>query len=263
MIKQLMYVGGIVAYRTENEEHDAVDYVDNIEKRFIVRNGIEYLRKRIKEDNFNWKFKEESRVDNLKTYKVCAVVANATVTVLPIIASISSCINAGTNDINSIFQELKNNLGMYAYGFPLGNLFSLIPLSTRPTLSVIAGYEEMCKYEEELLERKEKELEELEKDDTRTGWPDVNGKNVNGKYFKVVNLDDSKEIKDIDDALKLRYYFGSEKDKVYKCLEEDFLFESLVEHGFSEEVINDFFAYVKQEHAKNKESLAVLSKKNY
>ena len=241
MNKQFMYVNDTIIVSNEDGIKSVIPYVDNIEDILILENEIEYLKKCLKKDEKALKDATNDVAIKNRDSKCISIFG-------PIIA-IGATLGAA-QIFGLSHEEVKNTIfgpmsEYLAFSIPMScglvigtQVFSLYGLSTRPSKSSIAGLEERIKFEKGMISVFNDELNLLKKN-TTTERMGVDREKVRyDVHYKFV-LDYLKE------ALDLRYAFGCNPERFVELFNVGFLEEQLTDDGFSDDVIMDFYEYVK------------------
>lgn len=260
MIKSYVYVNGDVVAKGEKDIEKVVSYCDNIGERFVVQNVIEYLEKQLAKDSKEVESKINDRECRVKNYKKLVPLTGALSVAVPLVLSGISVIGNHPETINIAFGDFSPYTATVVTITPvtivLGQCLASLELFFRPSKGEIAGYEEMVKYEEETLDEQKNNLAILCGDNRRDNEP------TQSNALVVYEVKDESALKRVKDNLKLRYAFGSHRDKIYEMYKTNTLLEAMKEHGFCDDAIADFMIFVQQEYAKNNDESVTLGKKN-
>ena len=240
MNKQFMYVDGNIIVSTENGMKPAISYRDNIEDILVLENEIEFLERSLKEDTEKLERKNEDRAfrnkDSLKISLVGSAMAVGVAFGVSHIVGISH--EEITNTIMGPMSEylafsIPMSVGLV--GFVQG--ISLLGLTYRPSKKDIRGLEEAIKYEKQMIELFKEELKYLEERPTFERKDKVEDMISQEVHYKS-SLDYLRQ------AIRLRYVFGYSQKRMISLYKSGEIYEELLKHGFSDDVIMDFSGFI-------------------
>ena len=241
MNKQFMYVNGTIIVSDNRGMKPAISYVDNIEDILILENEIEFLELELDEDRKKLESKKKERDYRNRDSKKISIVGSI----------MAVGISFGMGQLAGLSHEEMTNTIMgsmseyMAYAIPMSvgcigfvQALSLLGLSYRPSKKDINGLEQKIIFEKEMIKVFRNELECLKSN------PTYNRKDM---VEQMVSYDvhDKYSLDYLREALKLRYTYGYEPDKIMKLFEQEELYNELIEKGFSDDVIMDFLEFVK------------------
>lgn len=250
MNKQFMYVNGTIVVSDENGMKPAISYVDNIEDILILENEIEFLERELKDDQEKLESKNNDRDFRNKDSKKISIVGS----IIGVGAAFGVGQLAGLSHeemTNTIMGPMSEYL---AYSIPMSvgcvgfvQMISLLGLSYRPSKKDIKGIEEKIKYEKDMIDMFKDELEYLVEHPTYNRQNQVEEMVSYDVHYKY-SLDYLRE------ALKLRYAFGYNPDRMIKLYERGELPSVLLKEGFSDDVIMEFTGFIEREIEESKET---------
>lgn len=249
MNKQFMYVNGTIVVSDENGMKPAISYVDNIEDILILENEIEFLERELKDDQEKLESKNNDRDFRNNDSKKISIVGS----IIGVGAAFGVGQLAGLSHeemTNTIMGPMSEYL---AYSIPMSvgcvgfvQMISLLGLSYRPSKKDIKGIEEKIKYEKDMIDMFKEELEYLVEHPTYNRQNQVEEMVSYDVHYKY-SLDYLRE------ALKLRYAFGYNPDRMIKLYERGELPSVLLKEGFSDDVIMEFTGFIEREIEESKE----------
>lgn len=250
MNKQFMYVNGTIVVSDENGMKPAISYVDNIEDILILENEIEFLERELKDDQEKLESKNNDRDFRNKDSKKISIVGS----IIGVGAAFGVGQLAGLSHeemTNTIMGPMSEYL---AYSIPMSvgcvgfvQMISLLGLSYRPSKKDIKGIEEKIKYEKDMIDMFKDELEYLVEHPTYNRQNQVEEMVSYDVHYKY-SLDYLRE------ALKLRYAFGYNPDRMIKLYERGELPSVLLKEGFSDDVIMEFSGFIERKIEESKET---------
>ena len=250
MNKQFMYINGTIVISDENGMKPAIPYVDNIEDVLVLENEIEFLEKCLKEDQEKLESKNNDRAYRTKDSKQISIVGS--------IIGVGAAFGVGQL-VGLSHEEMTNTImgpmsEYLAYSIPMSvgcvgfvQMLSLLGLSYRPSKKDIRGIEERIKYEKDMIELFKDELEYLNSNATSNRKNQVEDMVSYEVHYKST-------LDYLNQSLKLRYAYGYNPDKMIKLCEEGTLFATLIEEGFSDDVVMDFTGFIERKIEENKKS---------
>ena len=250
MNKQFMYVNGTIVVSDENGMKPAISYIDNIEDILILENEIEFLERELRDDQEKLESKNNDRAFRNKDSKKISIVGS----IIGVGAAFGVGQLAGLSHeemTNTIMGPMSEYL---AYSIPMSvgcvgfvQMISLLGLSYRPSKKDIKGIEEKIKYEKDMIDMFKEELEYLVEHPTYNRQNQVEEMVSYDVHYKY-SLDYLRE------ALKLRYAFGYNSNRMIKLYEKGELPSVLLKEGFSDDVIMEFIGFIERKIEESKET---------
>lgn len=241
MNKSYRNINGSVVVLSDNGIELPRPYFDGIESVLVLENQIEFLQKKLLEDEKALTEKIDERGWRLEQSKM---VMKAGVVIAPSFSLVMGLVSAAdANKLESLFDAVgaivTRSVPMCFLYLIFFLLFATYPTAIRPSLEMISGYEEKIKYEKETLSLLNERLIELNNNFSKAGT-----QNKTDDDLHVV--DDKKAIKYLKDSINLRYSYGANNEVVMKYFAEETLVSKLKEEGFCDEAIADFVIFVEE-----------------
>lgn len=234
MNKQFMIVNGKIIVLTEKGMNEPIPYVDNIEDILLFENEISYLRKVLAEDEEFLKSKIEDKGTRKKSaIKNTTIVTGAAMLATGAVYLSSVLVPELLNE--QTYNDLMVIIG--GVGVTFGPFLGWMEYRFGPSKNIFPCYEERIKYEKEMIEILESELEYLKSH--------LTAENI-GNYEEMVPYDvrDEGSLKYLKDSIRLRDIYGYNKKTIMSLYSTGELTDELVKLKFDENVIMDFITYL-------------------